>query len=203
MDIEQYSDLIPWINFGVMVISTILMWIFYLRSARPAQLEKEIGSQAYQKSGQYRVIASVFELIVIATYVIYYFYPLPIPIPQTFPWPYWISLAVAVVIGVPSGYVMYRGVVDAGVEGTMPKKNSKLFGGIYQKIRHPQAMGELPLWWSGSLILNSPFLALYSIVMIPIFISMALAEEKDLMIRFGKKYADYKERTGFVIPKRR
>ena len=202
MDIEQYSELIPWLNFGAMVISTILMTYFYIRSAGPAQLEEKIGSGAYRKSGQYRVIASVFEMIIIATYVIYYFYPLPVPIPQTFPWPYWLSLLIAVIIGVPSGYVMYRGVVDAGVEGTMPQKNSKLFTGIYQKIRHPQAMGELPLWWSGSLILNSPFLAIYSIVMIPIFVAMALAEEKDLMIRYGKKYADYKERTGFIIPKR-
>jgi protein-S-isoprenylcysteine O-methyltransferase Ste14 len=202
MDIEQYSELIPWINFGVMVISTILMTFFYLRSARPAQLEKQIGPVAYQKCGQYRVIASIFEMVIIATYVIYYFYPLPIPIPQTFPWPHWISLLVAVAIGVPSGYVMYKGVLAAGVEGTMPKKKGQLFGGIYRKIRHPQAMGELPLWWSGSLILNSPFLALYSIVMIPIFVGMAMAEEKDLMIRYGKKYADYKARTGFIIPKR-
>ena len=202
MDFEQYSELIPWINFGVMVISTILMTYFYIRSASPAQLEKKIGSMAYRKSGQYRVIASVFEMIIIATYVIYYFYPMPIPIPQTFPWSYWISFAVALIIGIPSGYVMYQGVLAAGVEGTMPQKKGQLFGGIYQKIRHPQAMGELPLWWSGSLILNSPFLALYSIVMIPIFVAMAMAEEKDLLIRYGKKYADYKAHTGFIIPKR-
>jgi protein-S-isoprenylcysteine O-methyltransferase Ste14 len=84
----------------------------------------------------------------------------------------------------------------------MPQKKGQLFDGIYKKIRHPQAMGELPLWWSGSLILNSPFLALYSIIMIPIFIAMTMVEEKDLQIRYGKKYADYKARTGFIIPKR-
>ena len=63
-------------------------------------------------------------------------------------------------------------------------------------------MGELPLWWAGSLLLNSPFLALYSIVMIPIFVSMAMVEEKDLLIRYGKKYAAYREQTGFIIPRR-
>jgi protein-S-isoprenylcysteine O-methyltransferase Ste14 len=84
----------------------------------------------------------------------------------------------------------------------LPSKNGKLFGGIYTKIRHPQAMGELPLWWSLSLFLNSPFLAIYSIVMIPIFVAMTLYEEKDLEIRFGKKYTTYKANTGFVIPKR-
>ena len=127
MDLEQYSELIPWINFGVMVVSTVLMFYFYMRSSSPAQLEKKIGSIAYKKSGQYRVIASIFEMIIIATYVIYYFYPLSLPIPQTFPWSFWISFAVAVIIGVPSGYIMYRGVVDAGVEGTMPKKKGQLF----------------------------------------------------------------------------
>jgi protein-S-isoprenylcysteine O-methyltransferase Ste14 len=202
MDNIQWAELIPWINFGVMVIATILMFYFYMQSSRPAQLEKKIGEVAYKKCGQYRIIASAFELLVIANYVIYSYYPLPISIPQTFPWPYWISVLIAVIIGVPSGYVMYQGVLAAGEAGMIPKKNQKLFGGIYNKLRHPQAMGELPLWWAGSLILNSPFLALYSIVMIPIFIFMSLAEEKDLLIRYGKKYADYKARTGFIIPKR-
>ena len=202
MDSIQWNELIPWLNLGVMVVSSLLMFYFYMQSSRPAQLEKKIGEDAYRKCGRYRVIASFFELIVIGTYVVYYNYPLPLPIPSTFPWPYWLSVAAALIIGIPSGYVMLRGVLDAGEEGIQPKKKGKLFGGIYQKIRHPQAMGELPLWWSLSLILNSPFLALYSFIWIPIFIAMSLSEEKDLRIRFGKKYADYLENTGFIIPRR-
>ena len=202
MDSIQWNELIPWLNLGVMVVSSLLMFYFYMQSSRPVQLEKKIGEDAYRKCGRYRVIASVFELIVIGTYVVYYNYPLPLPIPSTFPWPYWLSVAAALIIGIPSGYVMLRGVLDAGEEGIRPNKKGKLFGGIYQKIRHPQAMGELPLWWSLSLILNSPFLALYSFIWIPIFIAMSLSEEKDLRIRFGKKYADYLENTGFIIPRR-
>ncbi|MCJ7537156.1 MAG: hypothetical protein WA997_00615 [Anaerolineales bacterium] len=202
MDNLQWDELIPWINIGVMVFSSVLMFYFYMQSARPAQLEKKIGVDAYQKCGSYRMIASVFELIVIGTYVVYYYFPLPLPIPTTFPWPYWISVVCALIIGIPSGYIMLRGVLDAGEASILPKKKGKLFGGIYTKIRHPQAMGELPLWWVLSLILNSPFLALYSFIWIPIFIAMSLAEEKDLMIRFGKKYAVYKENTGFIIPRR-
>ncbi len=202
MDNIQWNELIPWLNLGVMVVSSLLMFYFYMQSSRPAQLEKKIGEVAYRKCGRYRVIASAFELIVIGTYVVYYNYPLPLPIPSTFPWPYWLSVAAALIIGIPSGYVMLRGVLDAGEEGIQPKKKAKLFGGIYQKIRHPQAMGELPLWWVLSLILNSPFLALYSFIWIPIFIAMSLSEEKDLLIRFGKKYAEYQENTGFIIPRR-
>jgi protein-S-isoprenylcysteine O-methyltransferase Ste14 len=202
MDNILSDELIPWINVGVMVISTLLMFVFYLRSSRPAQLEKKIGEVAYRKCGRYRVIASIFELILIGTYVVYSYYPLPIGLPETFPWAYWISVAWALIIGIPGGYIMLRGVQDSGVEGMMPRKKGKLFGGVYKKLRHPQAMGELPLWWSFSLLLNSPFLALYSFIMIPIFVTIALYEEKDLELRFGKKYIKYKESTGFVIPKR-
>ncbi len=202
MDSAQLDELIPWINVGVLVLSTILMFYFYMQSARPAQLERKIGPTAYQKSGRYRIIASVFELVAIASYVVYSNYPLPISIPQAFPWPYRISVSAAVIIGVPSAYVMIRGVLAAGEDSVMPKKKHKLYGGIYKKIRHPQAMGEIPLWWVLSLLLNSPFLALYSIVWIPIFTAIALAEEKDLLIRYGKKYADYQKKTGFVIPRR-
>jgi protein-S-isoprenylcysteine O-methyltransferase Ste14 len=202
MDSIEWDALLPWINVGVMVVSTLLMFVLYMMSSRPAQLEKKIGEVAYKKCGRYRMIASAFELIVIGTYFVYANNPLPLPIPATFPWDTWISVAVALVIGIPSGYVMLRGVLDAGEDSMLPRKNGKLFGGIYKKIRHPQAMGELPLWWSLSLFLNSPFLAIYSIIMIPIFVAMALSEEKDLEIRFGKKYTTYKANTGFVIPKR-
>lgn len=201
MEIFQIEELIPWINFGLMILATILMFNFYMLSARPAQLEKKIGEIAYEKCGRYRIIASIFELIVIANYVIYSYYPLALDFPQTFPWPYWLSILAAVIIGIPSAYIMIRGVLDAGEEAMLPKKKHKLYGGIYKKIRHPQAMGELPLWWVISLILNSPFLALYSFVWIPIFTAMCFAEEKDLLIRYGEKYVIYKQQTGFFYSK--
>ena len=72
-----------------------------------------------------------------------------------------------------------------------------MYGGIYEKMRHPQAVGEVTLWWLIALLLNSPFLALYSFVFIPIFYLMCLAEERDLIIRYGQDYIDYKERVGF------
>ncbi|UCD97996.1 MAG: hypothetical protein JSV42_13680 [Chloroflexota bacterium] len=199
----DWATLIPWINFTVMIVATLFMFYFYMQSARPAQLEKKIGDIAYKKCGQYRIIASVFELLVVANYVVYSYYPLPLGIPLTFPWPYTISIIVAIIIGVPSAYLMLRGVLDAGEESLLPKKKHKLYGGIYKRIRHPQSMGELPLWWVLSLLLNSPFLALYSIIWIPIFVAMCLAEEKDLLIRYGDKYAEYQEHTGFFIPKRK
>jgi protein-S-isoprenylcysteine O-methyltransferase Ste14 len=96
---------------------------------------------------------------------------------------------------------MIRGLLDAGEEAMFPKKEHPLYGGIYEKIRHPQAIGEFPLWWVLAFLLDSPFLAVYSIVWIPIFLIMCLAEEKDLLLRFGDEYAQYQQRTGFLIPR--
>ena len=83
------------------------------------------------------------------------------------------------------------------------KKEHTLFGGIYQKIRHPQAAGELPCWWVLAFLLHSPFLALYSLVWMPIFTLMCLAEERDLLLQYGAAYQEVRERTGFLLPKRR
>jgi len=98
---------------------------------------------------------------------------------------------------------MLKGVKDAGREALFPDKEHTLYSGIYQKIRHPQALGEVFIWWSVALILNSPFLFLYSIVWFPIFYWFCKAEEKDLIIRYGESYIDYKKRTGMFFPRRR
>ena len=144
----------------------------------------------------------VFEFITIVNYVVYYFYPLPIALPRAFPWDYWISIVIAVAIGVPSSYLMYKGMKDAGEESLSPKKEHTLYGGIYKKIRHPQATGEVFLWWVAAFILNSPFLAIFSIVWLPIFYVMCVAEERDLVVRYGEAYLEYRRNTGFLLPKR-
>ncbi len=136
-------------------------------------------------------------------YVIYFFYPLPIPLPAAFPWPWWVSALISLVIAVPSGYLFIRGMRDAGEESMFVRKDHTMYGGIYEKIRHPQAAGELPFWWVLAFLLHSPFLALYSVVWIPIFVAISLAEERDLVLRFGQAYEEYQERTGFLLPKRK
>jgi hypothetical protein len=37
---------------------------------------------------------------------------------------------------------MIRGLIDAGTESAIPKKEYAIYGGIYKKIRHPQAGDE-------------------------------------------------------------
>jgi len=195
--------MISWTNFSVMLVSAFLFSCFYIKSVGPAALEKKIGKAAYSRCGKYRLIASVFEIIVVINYIIYFFYPLQVPLLlRVFPWDWWISILAAALIAIPAGYLLIRGLKDAGRESIIPEKKNMLHKGIYRKIRHPQAAGELLLWWVIALLLNSPFLVLLSFIWIPIFYLFCRAEEKDLIIRYGSRYLEYRKNTGFIIPKR-
>ncbi len=195
--------MIDWINFIVLVMSAVLMAHFYIKSVGPAALEKEIGESAYSKCKQYRIIASVFEVMTIVNYLIYYFYPLSNDFPRLLPWKYWVSVVMGFVILIPSLTLMFRGLRDAGKESLEPKKEHTLASGIYETLRHPQAIGEAFIWLAISFFLNSPFLILYSFLWFPIFYVFCLAEERDLVIRYGQPYLEYRDRVGFLIPKRK
>jgi protein-S-isoprenylcysteine O-methyltransferase Ste14 len=195
--------MIAWINLVLLIASTLLTLLFYVLSVRPAALEKKIGSAAYAHCTRYRIVASLLMTVAAVSYVLYFFFPLPISLPQTFPWPWWVSALIAAGIAIPAGYLFLRGMRDAGEETMIVRQEHTLYGGIYEKIRHPQAAGELPFWWVIAFLLHSPFLALYSVIWIPIFVLMCLAEERDLALRYGEMYEDYRQRTGFLIPRRR
>ena len=194
--------MIAWINFIVMIISGILMCFMYLMSVRPAHLEQKIGSKAYQRSGTYRAISSIFMFILMANYIFYPMVPLPFdPFPVHFTWPYWVSVIIAVVIAIPSLYLDIISTMAAKSETMRPDKSHSMYGGIYEKIRHPMAVGELPLWWVIAFFLNSPFLVVFSFIWIPVWYWWCVAEEQDLLLRYGEPYRLYRERTGMFFPK--
>jgi len=191
-----------WINFVILLLATGGMHLLYLLSVRPAALEKKIGVSAYQRCGVYRMICSLLMGVVTVNYILYHWYPLPIdPWPVTFPWSYWISVVIAVLIAIPSGVLLLVAMRDAGEETLRPDKSHSLYQGIYEKIRHPMALGELPFWWVFAFLVHSPFLVVYSLIFIPIFLWWCLAEEKDLLIRYGEAYQDYLDQTPRFIPK--
>ncbi len=177
--------------------------VFYIMSISPAALEQQIGAISYEKSARYRKIATVAYYLMFLNYVIYYFYPLSTPLPDFFPWEYWMTAVVATGIFLPSICLMYIGARDAGEETLTPKREHTLYGGIYEKIRHPQALGEVWLGLVIGLYLNSPLLAVLSLVFFPTFYYFCIIEERDLVIRYGQDYIDYRERTGMFIPKRK
>ncbi|MBN1877250.1 MAG: hypothetical protein JXA33_23710 [Anaerolineae bacterium] len=195
--------MLGWLNFVVLVISSIVFSVLYVLSVRPAHLEQKIREQAYRRCGQYRLIGMIPMGIASINYVLYHWYPLPIdPLPARFPWPYGVSVLIAVAVGVPALILMIRGVRDAGKEALTPDKSHTMYGGIYRKIRHPQAVGEAPLWIVMALLLNSPFLAAFSLLYLGVWCWWSVEEEKDLLLRYGQAYADYRARTGMFWPKR-
>jgi methanethiol S-methyltransferase len=195
--------MIPWINFVVLITSSLLFTIFYVKSVSPAALERKIGRSAFQKCATYRLVASVFMMVVMINYILYYWFPLPLPLSAAFPWSWPISALITAGITIPSSYLMIRGVKDAGEETMRPKREHEMYGGIYERIRHPQAVAELALWWAIAFIVHSPFLVLFTFLYIPVWYYFCVAEEKDLLLRYGTVYEEYCKRTGFWIPKRR
>lgn len=105
-------------------------------------------------------------------------------------------------IGVPATILMMVGVRDAGEEAMHPKKEHVMYCGIYSKIRHPQATGEVFLFAVIGFLLHSPFLVVFSLVYFPLFLLLCYAEEQDLLIRYGDAYAEYCKKTGAFWPKR-
>ena len=192
----------PILNFIVMIVAGIFMSILYVISVSPACLEQKIGKSAYKCCGIIRTLSMVLMFVVITNYVIYASYPIPLPIPASFPWNYWISFLIAVVITIPSLYLMIRGLIDAGTESAIPNKEHTIYGGIYKKIRHPQAIGELPLWFAISFFIHSLHMAIFSLVWIPVWYWWCIAEENDLLLRYGDSYIDYKHSTGRFFPKK-
>ncbi|MGB8493995.1 MAG: isoprenylcysteine carboxylmethyltransferase family protein [Candidatus Acidiferrum sp.] len=191
----------PWLNFSVLIVSSFLFILFYVKSVSPASLAKQIGPPAYQKCTTYRVVSSIFMVIVGVNYILYYWFPLPVPLPRTFSWPWPVSVTIAAFIAAPCLYLMFRGIKDAGEETMRPKREHAMYAGIYTRIRHPQALGEFPLRWVFAFLVDSPFLVLFSFAYVPVWYYLCVAEERDLLVRYGAAYEEYRKKTGFWLPK--
>ena len=189
-----------WINFLILVVATLLTWLSYLKSVSPARLAKLIGREAYLKCVRYRRICLASFIIVIANYVLYAFHPLSTAMPAEFSWPWPTSLLIVLVTGIPAVYILIRALMAAGRETLTPRPEHTMYSGIYEKIRHPQALSEIGLWLVFGFVLNSPFLVVYSLVWIPIVVHWCIAEEHDLVIRYGSAYQEYRRRTWALIP---
>jgi protein-S-isoprenylcysteine O-methyltransferase Ste14 len=191
-----------WINFVFLIFASVLFLYFYIRSVSPAGREKIIGPRAYRLCFYDRLISGGFEFIITANFILYFFFPLAVPMPEKFPWAWWISVVIALLIGVPATILMVTGMRHAGEETMRPKKGHVMYGGIYTRLRHPQAVGEVFLFPVIAILLQSPFLTLTSLIYFPIFIIMCYAEEQDLLLRYGDPYAEYCRRTGAFWPKK-
>lgn len=197
---ESNEAAIAWANFATLIATSFIFTIYYIKSVKPASLEIKIGAEAYKRCETYRIISGIFMTIAAVNYVIFYYFPLP-GLPdslQRFPWPYKISALLAASFTPPFSYLMWIGMRDAGEETMSPKKEHEIYsGGIYEHMRHPQAVGEFPLWFTFALLAHSPFLTLFSLAYVPVWYYFSIEEEKDLVLRYGKAYEEYCQRVGW------
>ena len=83
--------------------------------------------------------------------------------------------------------LMTVGVKTLEEETAIPEKTHELSRkGVYRFIRHPQALGEWPLYHALGILLNSPFLVILATVLyLPLWWFLCVSEEADLLRRYG------------------
>ncbi len=186
-------------------IYVTMLWytVFYILSVRPAQLEAKIGEKAYSKCTTLRRISFVGMGLSMLLEVLYFFFPLDIGLPLRL-LNGWIGWVISIVIGVAFtvfATVIIKKVSKVAPDSFAPQKKNEMFGGIYDKIRHPQAIADVGYWFAFAFLFNSPFLLIAAIIWIPINYIIVLSEEKDLRIRYGQSYIDYMKHTNRFVPR--
>jgi len=165
--------------------------------------------QALAEESRTDMRAMIFRIVSVAALVLHFIcfllykaFPAFKFIPAEFLWNRWFSLAAAIIVGLPAAVIWIRGMIDAGPESIAVKDRQTSVHGIYKNIRHPQALGKMALPLVAALILNSPFLVMFSLLWIPAFYLLCRIEEKDLELHLGAEYLHYKGATGFFVPRK-
>lgn len=190
-----------WINFGSLLLSFFLFSYFYTLSIQPVKREQRKGDRAWSQCMKLRVVASFFELMIVINLILWIWFPIPL-VNWKLHTNYIIGILIGILITIPCLIILLKGMRDAGQETIQPSKETPMYGGIYNYIRHPQSLGEFPLFIAIAFIVNSWFLiilmSVYVIIYVPI---MIYYEEQDLIKRFGEKYRQYQKRTGALFPR--
>ena len=106
--------MLAWINFSVLLFSSLAFLYFYVHSVSPAGRARIIGDKAYRLCFYDRLVAGALEMVITGNFILYYFFPLPTPLPNHFPWPCWLSLLMAAAIGISANSLLSLGVRDTG-----------------------------------------------------------------------------------------
>ena len=188
------------VAFLCITIGSVMFAILYMISLQPKGLSMRIGDSAYRICGIVRMISMVFEILVIVGYIIFALGSegnRPIVTHGV------LGMRIAgVVVTVAVLTFMFIGVFAAGKEAALPDKDTELYQGIYQTMRHPQTLGEILSWFGIAMMLNSLTLLLYSLLFVPMFISFTIIEDNDLVLRFGDSYLAYMKRVGIFWRRR-
>lgn len=195
--------MIEWINFIILLVSAFLMSYLYTLSVQPMKREMNRGEKAWKECKTLRSIGGFFEFVITINIILWIWFPVP-----EFNWiihsNILVGIIICIVMLVPCITIMLLGVKAAGKETLTPSKETEMYGGIYKYIRHPQTVGEFPMFVAIAFAFNSWFLVILMAVWIIIYIPiMVHYEEADLVRRFGESYKEYQKRTGALFPKLR
>jgi methanethiol S-methyltransferase len=195
------AEIVSTINFASLLIASILSFYFYIRSVTPLTLQKKIGDKAWKISNRYRILADTFWTILIVNLILWIWFPLNYinyPITDN----YLILLIVSLILMVPFIIITIKAFQDAGTETVKASEKTEMYGGIYNYIRHPQMLGATPIILLICCLLNSLTLLIIFIILMLIIVPIVIYyEEKDLILRFGDSYLEYRKKTGAIIPK--
>jgi protein-S-isoprenylcysteine O-methyltransferase Ste14 len=192
---------IAWWNLLSLHISAFLLAYVGVLSLMPVTRAEKRGEKAWKECERLRSLTGFFEFVLTFNMVLWIWFPVP-----QLAWPLdpnpLVGKVIAFAIAVPSSAILVKGIKDAGRETMHPSKNTKMFGGIYHHMRHPQTLGEMLLYVAIAFFINSLFLVLWTtVVVILITATLIYYEEKDLVKRFGDAYLEYQQQTGAFIPK--
>jgi len=142
------------VNIFSLITGIILFCYFYTLSLIPKKREQKIGEKAWKQSTRFRILAGIFEFVIILNTFLWIWFPV-----SDLNWKinsnYLIGIGISIVIAVPGFIIMFKGVRDAGSETYKPSDKTKMYGGIYRYIRHPQSLGEFPLFVACGFFVNS------------------------------------------------
>lgn len=192
--------MIDLINIASLVLSYILFGYLYTISVQPVKRTESRGDKAWTDCKQIRFISSIFMGTATINILLWIWYPV-----ENLNWE--ISggnggLITGIIILIVGGLIMLLGVIAAGSESLQPSPDTQMYRGIYKYIRHPQALGEFPMFIGISFMVNSWLLVIISTIFVLVYTPiMIYYEEKDLVKRFGTPYETYQKQTGAIFPK--
>lgn len=191
---------VAWLNLISLNVSAFLFAYLTTLSVMPVSREEERGEKAWAECARLRSISFLFAGIMVLNAILWIWFPIPDLSWVLTPDPLF-GILLGIIIAVPCLVILRVAMRDAGKEMHAPQKGIQLHGGIYKKIRHPGAVGEMPLYVVVALFVNSLFLTAWMMIFILIFTPIHIYyEEKDLLKRFGDVYIEYRRTTPAVFP---
>ncbi|MGY5863726.1 MAG: hypothetical protein RTV41_03930 [Candidatus Thorarchaeota archaeon] len=191
---------IEWLNLISLHVCAFLFAYLTTLSVMPVSREEQRGEKAWEECARLRSISFIFAAGMTLNTILWIWFPVPELAWVLTPNPLF-GIIIGSIIGVPCIIILIIAMRDAGKEMHAPQKGIQLHGGIYRKIRHPGAVGEMPLYVVIALFVNSLFLSVWMTVYIFVFTPIHIYyEEKDLLKRFGDIYVEYRRTTPAVFP---